>query len=299
MSWLVRRRSTAYRVRDRGGITVERMGPLHLGAPMLEWGSISKTVTARITERLAHAGIIDLSDPVSEYFPETQLPRTVDVLALATHTSGLPQAPRNMVATLGEARDPYAKYTNEYFDAEVLPTLAEQLDGTAGSFRYSNLGYAVLTRLLEVASGRDWWALAMDEVFAPLGISGVSISPDPKRVPLLRSWTGGILRQWTDTGPFIGAGGVHGTFDALEQYATAVAAQSNGAKPFGWMADDALWWHNGHNLHHGAFIGVSYDGSRVITVHTLGHRSGRADRIAARLERKLPLPGKDPARRRR
>ena len=285
MSWLVRRKSQAYRLRDSGDITAEQIGPLHRGSPMLEWGSISKTVTARITEQLAHAGTLDLSTPVSKYLPEAKLPSTVDVRSLVTHTSGLPRVPKGMITTVAEARDPYAKYTTAYFDAEVLPTLAEQYSGTVGTFDYSNRGYAVLTRLLEVVTERDWWTLATDEVFTPLGITDVAISPDPERVPVLRSWTGRVLSQWTDTGPFIGAGGVHSTFDALEQYATAIAAQTPGVKPFGWIDDPTLWWHNGHNLDHGAFIGVSHDGARVVTVHTLGYNAGRADKTATRLER--------------
>ncbi len=290
MSWLVRRKSQAYRLRDSGDITAEQIGPLHQGSPMLEWGSISKTVTARVTEQLAHAGTVDLSAPVSEYLPEAKLPSTVDVRSLVTHTSGLPRVPMGMITTVAEARDPYAKYTTAYFDAEVLPTLAEQYSGTVGTFDYSNLGYAVLTRLLEVVTERDWWTLATREVFTPLGIADVAIRPDPERVPVLRTWAGGIRQQWADTGPFIGAGGVHGTFDALEQYAIAIAAQSPGVKPFGWMDDPTLWWHNGHNRDHGAFIGVSHDGSRIVTVHTLGYSFGRADKIAARVERGHPQP---------
>ena len=286
MSWMLRQKSQAYRLRDSGTITTERFGPLHQGSPMLEWGSITKTVTARITVQLDHAGAIDLSAPVSEYLPGTALPRVVDVRSLVTHTSGLPRVPKDIIATMSEARDPYAKYTTAYFDADVLPTLAEQHSGTVGSFDYSNLGYAVLTRLLEVVTGRDWWTLATDEVFAPLGITDVSIRPAPERVPVLRTWTGGIRKQWTDTGPFIGAGGVHGSFDALEQYAAAIAQQTPGAKPLGWMDDPTLWWHNGHNRDHGAFIGVSPDRSRVVTVHTLGYNVGRADKIAAGLERR-------------
>lgn len=251
---------------------------------MLEWGSVTKTVTARITEQLSQSGHLDLSAPVSDYLPEAKLPSTVDVRSLVTHTSGLPRVPKGMIASLAEARDPYAKYTTAHFDSEVTPALLEQHDGTVGSFDYSNLGYAVLTRLLEVATGRDWWTLATDEVFAPLGITDVSIKPPPDRVPVLRTWAGGTRAQWIDTGPFIGAGGVHGTFDALEEYTAAIAARSPGVKPFGWMGDAGLWWHNGHNRDHGTFIGISPDGSRVVTVHTLGYNAGRADRIAAGLE---------------
>ncbi|ROR95914.1 beta-lactamase [Salana multivorans] len=285
MSWLVRQKSVAYRLRDGGTVTAEKFGRLHQGAPMLEWGSITKTVTARIAEQLDQAATLDLSAPVAEYLPESQLPETVDVRSLVTHTSGLPRLPEGIITNLVELRDPYAKYTTAYFDAEVLPTLAGQHTGTVGSFDYSNLGYAVLTRLLEVVTGRDWWTLATDEVFAPLRIAEVTITPPPDRVPVLRTWTGSVRQQWKDTGPFIGAGGVHGTFDALEQYATAVARHTLGKKPLGWMDDPLLWWHNGHNRDHGAFIGISHDGSRVITVHTLGHRAGRADTTATALVR--------------
>lgn len=51
------------------------------------------------------------------------------------------------------------------------------------------------------------------------------------------------------------------------------------------MNDPTLWWHNGHNKDHGAFIGVSHDSSRIVTIHTLGYNAGRADKLAARLER--------------
>lgn len=289
MTWLVRRKSGAYRLRDSGNITAERYGPLHQGTPMLEWGSVTKTVTAQIAGRLGQAGVLDLSAPVSEYLPVVKLPRAVDVRSLVTHTSGLPRLPERIIANRAEARDPYAKYTTAFFDTEVLPALTNQHGGAVGSFDYSNLGYAVLTRLLEVVAGRDWWTLATQEVFTPLGITEVAIRPSPGRVPILRTWAGGIREQWTDTGPFIGAGGLHGTFDALEQYATAIAQQTPGEKPLGWMDDPTLWWHNGHNRDHGAFIGVSHDGSRVLTVHTLGYNVGRADKIAARLERRFRL----------
>lgn len=288
MSWLVRRRSEAYRVRDAGEVTFERHGQLHQGSPMLEWGSITKSVTAQIAERLDQVGVLDLSAPVSAYLPETRLTPAVDVRSLVTHTSGLPRVPAGMITNLAEARDPYAKYTTAYVDAEVLPVLAEQHSGAVGSFAYSNLGYAVLTRLLEVVAGRDWWTLATDEVFAPLEITDVSVRPASERVPVLRTWMGGIRQQWTDAGPFIGAGGVHGTFDALEQYAMAIARHAPEVKPVGWMEHPTFWWHNGHKRDHGAFISVSHDGLRVVTVHTLGCVVGRADKIAVGLERRHP-----------
>ncbi len=228
MGVFIRAKSLAYRIRDDGELTIEAFGPLHKPdngtEPLLEWGSISKTVTAHLAQRLHDAGVIGLDDPVTASLPQTRLPETVTIRTLAEHTSGLPRLPKGLVATRDEAKDPYAKYTHEYFDREVLPQLAlwhnPEKVGTMG---YSNLGYAVLTR-------------------------------------------------------------------ALEHYATAIAATSPGMKPLGWMEDKTLFWHNGHNRDHGAFVGVSPDSSGTITVHTLGYLPGRADKTVRMLERQFPQP---------
>lgn len=271
-------------------VVAERFGSLHRGSPMLEWGSVTKTVTARIAEGFARAGILDLQAPVSSYLHESQLPDAVTIHSLVTHTSGLPRLPENTITTIAEARDPYAKFTTSYFDTEVIPGLAALPLGPVGVFEYSNLGYALLTRLLEVETGRGWWELAQQEVFAPFGITDVTVSPSPEEIPVLHNWAGRVRKQWQDTGPFIGAGGLHSTFDALEQYAIEVASRSKGKKPIGWMDARTLWWHNGHNRDHGAFAGFSHDGSRVVTAHTLGYRPGRADRLITRLERANQSP---------
>lgn len=284
MSLFVRQRSSQYRLRVDGEVVAARTGPLHLGVPMLEWGSVGKTVTARLAELLDAAGAVALATPVVDVLPETELPAAVDVRALVTHTSGLPRLPPGIISTIAEARDPYAKYTTAYFDAEVLPQLAQQLAGGQRSFEYSNLGYAVLTRLLERATGETWWELAKQHVFAPLGISQVAVQPRRGDVPVLRNWAGNERKQWTDPGPFVGAGGLHGSFDALEEYAVATACAGPGRVPLGWMESARFWWYNGQTRDHGAFVAVSRDGARTIAVHTLGHRVGAADRIAHRIE---------------
>lgn len=285
MSWIVRHKSEAYRLREAGRVKEERIGPLHEDAPMLEWGSITKTVTAGLAEQLHHAGAVDLSAPVSDYLPQTGLPQSIDVLSLVEHTSGLPRLPLGHIRATADARDPYVRYTTELFDAEILPGLADRRRRQPGTFDYSNLGYAVLTRLLEVVAEDGWWTLAKRHVFTPIGITDVSICPDPRRVPVLQTWTGRICQRWTFSGPFIGTGGLHGTFEALERFATARMQQTPRYRPLGWMDNGDLHWHSGGTLDHSAFVGVSHDGSRVITAHTLGHRHQRVGRIAARLQR--------------
>lgn len=287
MSLFVRGRSSAYRLRDHGAVVAEAHGPLHRPEVLLEWGSITKTVTAAITYRLADLSAISLAAPVTRYLPNADLPDLVTVASLVEHTSGLPRVPSDMFSEPGDLVDPYARYTNEHFDDNVLTTLGSKHDGSIGKYSYSNLGYAVLTRLLELTTERTWWDLAQEHVLIPFDVADVTVQPDQTSFPVLRSWTGKPRGQWSNVGPFVGAGGLVGTFDALEQYvrATAQHVASGGGTP-GWQRSSGLWWHNGHTRDHGSFVG--FNDEHVITVHTLGHRSGTADRIATRVMRQSP-----------
>ena len=282
MSLFVRERSRAYRLKEHGTTLTEQHGRLHRPGALLEWGSITKTVTAAIAHRLADANALNLSAPTTEYLPSSSLPESATVSSLIEHTSGLHRVPADMFTDPKDLVDPYARYTNEYFDAQVIPHLHENHNGAVGVYDYSNLGYAVLTRILETAAGRSWWDLADELVLTPAGVTDATITPDPAHVPVLHTWTGRIRKQWTDVGPFIGAGGLVSTFDALEQYAHHVAQSHRAGESLpGWQRTGQLVWHNGHNRDHGAFVGFTPD--LVVTVHTLGYRSGTGDRIAARL----------------
>lgn len=282
MSLFVRERSRAYRLTERGSTLAEQHGPLHRPGALLEWGSVTKTVSASIARRIVETGELVLSAPVVEYLPSSPLPASVTVGALIEHTSGLPRVPADMFTDPKDLVDPYARYTTEYFDEHVIPNLHKKHSGTVGVYDYSNLGYAVLTRILEIATGRSWWELAEELVLSPAGVTDATVTPDPARVPTLHTWTGKVREQWTDTGPFIGAGGLSSTFDGLDQYAHFAAQSHRAGEPLpGWQHTGALVWHNGHNRDHGAFIGFTPD--LVVTVHTLGHRTGTADRIATRL----------------
>ncbi|WP_144931401.1 beta-lactamase family protein [Kocuria marina] len=46
MSIFVRQRSTAFRLRQSGAVLTEDFGPLHRADTLLEWASVTKTVTA-------------------------------------------------------------------------------------------------------------------------------------------------------------------------------------------------------------------------------------------------------------
>lgn len=291
MSLLTKERSLSFRLREGERVVVEKFGPLHRPGTLLEWGSITKTVTATLAHLLADQGVVDLSAPVTRYLPDARLPQWVSVESLITHTSGLPSMPSDLRLRDGEWRDPFAKYTPAYFDEVTVPRLSLEHTGRIGTRAYSNLGYAVLTRLLERAAGEGWWDLVRKHVLAPCGVTDVATTADRSdRVPVLHNWAGQVRSTWVDTGPFIGAGGILSTFDELEKYMLAARRRHlPGGRPPGWEKSPTLWWHNGHNRDQGAFVGVDDAAQRVITVHTLGYRVGTADKVATRLERRFPV----------
>jgi len=90
-------------------------------------GSITKVFTSILLADLAQRGKLAIDDPVVRYLPGLQVPerngRTITLADLATHTSGLPLRPTNLVSTDPENR--YAGYTHkhltEFLAHYVLP----------------------------------------------------------------------------------------------------------------------------------------------------------------------------------
>lgn len=279
-NWWLRDHSLAWRLQLADGRVWERRGPLHGEKTLVEWGSVTKPVTAALAHLLAADGVVDLAAPVTHYLPAAPLPRQVTLARLVDHTSGLPAVPPD----ISWQANPWAKYTPTYFDAHVVPRLGRGRVLHVERFAYSNLGYAVLTRALEVAAGASWPGLVQRKIFGPWGIAGATTVHLPDRVAVLRDRRGRVREQWQDTGPFVGAGGLLSPLAGLADFALGVARHLP-TMP-GWMRAGDGWWHNGQNRDHGALVEIR-PGRYVVAVHTLGHLPWTADRLASRLLEKL------------
>jgi CubicO group peptidase (beta-lactamase class C family) len=139
-------------------------------------GSIGKLFTGLEVARLAEAGRIDLDGALTTYLPGFGLRSRfgagapVTPRALLAHHSGLPRdlyggmwvdAPHTLAQLLDDLRE----------ESLVAPT------GTR--YRYSNVDFAVLGRLIEVAAGRPYAEVLRDDVLLPLGMARSSILPRP------------------------------------------------------------------------------------------------------------------------
>jgi CubicO group peptidase (beta-lactamase class C family) len=129
-------------------------------------GSITKTFVAVCVLRLRDAGRLDLTDRFGAHVPGSALD-DVTLEQLLTHAAG----------TQAETPGPWWERTpGGDWDALVAAPVGQRF--RAGRrFHYSNVGYAALGRLLEVAHGRGWSEVVHDELLEPLGMARTTTRP--------------------------------------------------------------------------------------------------------------------------
>jgi CubicO group peptidase (beta-lactamase class C family) len=100
--------------------------PVPRDALRYELGSLSKTFTVLLLADLARAGRLGLDDPLAAHLPGLPLPdghaRRITLRHLATHTSGLPRVPRDLIA--GAVLHPYANGYASYDRERLLDAFA-------------------------------------------------------------------------------------------------------------------------------------------------------------------------------
>lgn len=147
---------------------------------VFEIGSVTKAFTALLLVEMVGKDEVALSAPVAKYLPaDLKVPerngRSITLVDLATHTSGLPFMPENAPPL----NDPAAA---KYSAADLKQYVAGyQLKRDVGSeWEYSNVGYWVLTEALSSRGGMDYETLVRKRVIAPLKLLNTDFSISPK-----------------------------------------------------------------------------------------------------------------------
>ena len=185
--------------------------------------SITKSVTAWGVMKLVEQDEIGIDDPVGDHITTWELPDAqhpwdgVTVQRLLSHSAGLPAGGYESVPPNREP-PPLRKALSGEADGPAARPTAEP-----GSFRYSNIGYALLELLVEEVTGRDYAEYVAEEILEPLGmdeatfvwndrvrskvatehfVDGTPISPTsgPARAH------GGLYATVTDIAHFVAAG---------------------------------------------------------------------------------------------
>ena len=178
-------------VRDIGAAGIRRKGaPEAITADdRMHLGSCTKAFTATLAAALVADGTLSWSSTVGEVLGAS-IPamhddwRAVTLEQLLRHRGGAPKEPpagawRAAFACTDSPRACRAAFLGVLCSGK--PTEA------AGTFVYSNQGYALAGHMLEVKAGKEYEVLLAERVLAPLGIARAGFGP-PKRTEEASPW---------------------------------------------------------------------------------------------------------------
>ncbi len=261
-----------------------------------ELGSITKVFTALLLAESERAGKVNRNDPAAKYLlpaddPAQSALAKITLLALTTHTSGLPRMPGNLRIDATNAGDPYAAYDRAALVAALRihgpkATVGEKVE-------YSNFGASVLGEALAGAWSVSYADALNEHVLVPLGLKATTLGivgtrtsdqlapghAGGKRVP---NWTflacapAGALRSSTrDMALFLAAclGGdsepLHAAFVTTMQPQHAMP-DTGGEIALGWLIaggkEKPIYWHNGATAGSHAFIGFDPRSGRGVVL---------------------------------
>jgi CubicO group peptidase (beta-lactamase class C family) len=133
-------------------------------------GSLTKTVIALGVMRLVDQGKLDLDRPLREILPDVEIDNPWDAVAPVTlahcleHTSGIDDVRFNEIFTADEQLSTPA--------ALALNPRSRHVRWRPGTrHAYSNVGYTLAGRAIEVATGEPFDLYLKREILAPLGIT--------------------------------------------------------------------------------------------------------------------------------
>ncbi|RJS20844.1 hypothetical protein DRW03_19410 [Corallococcus sp. H22C18031201] len=163
------------------GVADEAAGTPATADTVYEVGSVAKVFTATAVFQQAERGTLDLDAPIARSVPGFSLqPRfpnakPITLRHLMTHRAGIPQLLAGYYAD--EPLSPEARVEALRDESPAYPP------GTVSA--YSNLGFVVVGRAVEVATGEAFSDALRHSVLAPLGMTSSSFRLDPDLVPRL------------------------------------------------------------------------------------------------------------------
>jgi D-alanyl-D-alanine-carboxypeptidase/D-alanyl-D-alanine-endopeptidase len=204
------------------------------GNTVFEIGSVTKVFTSLLLAQMVVDGQAKPDDPVSKYLPSSvHVPerngRQIELIDLATHTSGLPGALNNMRPK--DPQNPWADYSAEKM-YEFLNGYVLQRD-IGSAYQYSNIGAGLLGNALSLRAHTDYETLVRRKILHPLHMnsSGITLSNSMKsRLAVGHNAMLKPVQNW-DVPGVPGAGALRSTAnDLLNFLAAELSPQSSGLK---------------------------------------------------------------------
>ncbi|MFA4947384.1 MAG: serine hydrolase [Candidatus Krumholzibacteriia bacterium] len=300
------------------GIAGPNGAPPLNGDTVFEIGSATKVFTAVTLSDMIERGEVALNDPIGKYLPaDVRVPerngKTITLIDLVTHTSGLPNLPSNFVMT--DPTNPYVHYTVPQLYAFLSEYQLTRDIG--GSYEYSNFGVGLLGHALALKCGIGYEELVRQRILQPLDMkdTAISLSTSMKaRLAVGHDRDGNAVPNW-DSPTLAGAGALRSTANDMMKFMKANLADSGPLSAalhrshgkqrntdipdtdigLGWHITKTpageIVWHNGQTGGYHSFMGLDLKNrSGVVILH---NSNADIDDIGFYLlDNQLPRPAK-------
>jgi CubicO group peptidase (beta-lactamase class C family) len=253
-----------------------------------EIGSTTRCFTGLLLAEALYAGKLRLDDTIGKifadvHFADPKLAATT-VGEIAAHRAGLPAIASNLFPR--SVDDPYVT-----FDAAALKAyLAHAHAEGAGTYRYSELGVALLGEIVARVDRKDYRSLVASDVLAPLTLTGSGFGNVPHLVDGFHD--GKPVPHWQHQ-TFAPASGLRASLSDLMRFAAAAlrpdktslraaillarqprAAAGGGETALAWQivpveSDGQTWpllWQAGITGGFASFIGLRTDKQRAVVL---------------------------------
>jgi len=188
-------------------------------------GSISKVVTSARVMQLAEAGLVDIDADIRAYVPEFAIrsrfapAKPITARMLMSHHSGLPT---DVVAGMWSAAPQSL--------AEFIPTLAREdmAAPPATQWRYSNVGFSLLGRMVERVAGQPFAQAMRDGLLLPLGMENSGYVLDEALARRVSAGYAGGLETPSPTLRDMPTGSLYSTAPDMAAFIKAMLAEGGG-----------------------------------------------------------------------
>jgi D-alanyl-D-alanine carboxypeptidase len=167
-------------------------------------GSITKTYVTAVIMQLVAEGRMTLDDPLANWLPDYPRAKRITLRMLLTHSSGVFNYFEHSSYTRLVYNDPGHVWSPD----EILSTFRHAPDFPPGTdYHYSNTGFVLLGRVIELETGHSLWHEFQKRLFEPLGLDNTFFQDDQHPVPAgvsaadaFRQGSNGLYQYGDDSG---------------------------------------------------------------------------------------------------
>jgi len=162
-------------------------------------GSVSKQFTAAAILKLEEQGKLKVEDLISTYFKDVPKDKqNISIHQLLIHTAGF-------VHDVGESdfdQIPTDEYFKRVMDSKLLFEAGKMHE-------YTNVGYSILARIIELVSGQSYEAYLQENLFKPSGMNYTGyLIPNWSDVNIANGYTYNVIAKGTSIDKHKNYGGV-------------------------------------------------------------------------------------------